>query len=380
MKPRILFIDDEQHVLDSLKRLLWDQRGEWEMEFSSSPLAAWEALQTTPYDVVVSDVRMPKLTGLQLLERMQVNPSTSHILVIILTGETDRSLKRKALDLGATDLLNKPAGREELLARLRSTLRLKSYQDELKRHNEHLENIVQERTQELVASRIDVIWRLGKAAEFRDEETGNHVVRVACFSRNVANEMGLDGSFVENLFLSAPLHDLGKIGIPDRVLLKPGKLNVDEWEIMQRHTTIGAEILSDHGKIKRVSSMFGSLKQDAASMEIDNPILEMASCVCRTHHEKWDGSGYPNGLTGTSIPLESRIVAIADVYDALRSKRPYKRSFTVEESLAILHANAGKHFDPEVHAAFVSAFDSILAVEEELSDGSESRVAVEAFV
>ncbi|MGI9456239.1 MAG: HD domain-containing phosphohydrolase [Aeoliella sp.] len=379
MKRRILFIDDEQNVLDSLKRLLWSQRDEWDLTFISSSLAAWNELQVTPYDVVVSDVRMPDLTGIQLLERMQRTDSTRDILVIMLTGETDRSLKRKALDLGATDLLNKPVGGEDLLARLRSALRLKSFQDELKAHNEQLEQTVQKRTRELVASRIDVIWRLGKAAEYRDEETGNHVVRVGCFSRTVARELGLNGEFVDNLFLGAPLHDLGKIGIPDRILLKPGKLNETEWQIMRRHSTIGAEILRDEGKVKRVAAMFGGLQQDAASLNIENPILETASSICLTHHEKWDGSGYPSGLAGESIPLESRIVAIADVYDALRSQRPYKRPFSLEESLAILAQNVGKHFDPEVHAAFVSSIDTILAIEEELNDGQESHLLAEAL-
>jgi len=380
VKRRILFIDDEPHVLDSLKRLLWDQRDEWELAFYDSSLAAWDAMQNIRYDIVVSDVRMPDLNGLHLLERMQKTESTQGILVIILTGETDRSLKRSALDLGATDLLNKPIAREDLLARLRSALRLKSYQDELELHNLRLEQTVQERTQELLESRVDVIWKLGQAAEFRDEETGNHVVRVGCFSRALALEMGLDSNFVDNLFLGAPLHDLGKIGIPDRILLKPGKLSEEEWQIMQRHCAIGAEILSDEGKIKRVSSLFGGWQSDTTHLDMENPILRMASSICLTHHEKWDGSGYPAGLAGQNIPFESRIVAIADVYDALRSQRPYKQAFSVEESLAIVAQNSGKHFDPDVHAAFVSAVETILEIEAELNDDLEIDPLAEVLV
>ena len=368
MKKRILFIDDEPHILDSLKRLLRDQRDLWDMEFVQSPLAAWDELQNIPYDVVVSDVRMPHLTGIQLLERLQEIESTRGILVIILTGEADRGLKRKALELGAADLLNKPVAREDLVARLRSALRLKSYQDELKGHNDQLERVVQERTQELVASRVDIIWRLGKAAEFRDQETGNHVVRVGCYSRTIAHAMGLDNEFVDNVFLGAPLHDLGKIGIPDSILLKPGKLSDHEWRIMQQHCAIGAEILGDDGKIKRIFGHFGGLQTHPTSPEVENPVLRMATSIALTHHEKWDGSGYPQGLAGQAIPLESRIVAVADVFDAVISNRPYRIARPEDEALTIIESTVGSHFDPRVHEAFLRALPEIRTIRARFND------------
>ena len=380
MKHRILFIDDEPRVLETLRRLLWNQRAVWEMDFLDSSLAAWDELQEKQYDVVLSDVRMPGLSGLQLLERIKQTKSMHDILVIMLTGESDRSLKRKALDLEATDLLNKPLDSDELIARLRSALRLKSYQDELKCHNELLERTVQARSEQLYASRVDIIWRLGKAAEFRDEETGNHVVRVGCYSRTVAEKLGMDHAFVDNLFMGAPLHDIGKIGIPDSILLKPGKLNDDERRIMQRHCAIGAEILSNDIKDKWAFGQVDGLHIQQKLPEFENSILRTAASIALFHHEKWDGGGYPHGIRGQEIPLEARIVAIADVYDALRSNRPYKRPFNLEKTLAILGENAGNHFDPEVHAAFLASLGTIRTTEEKLRDGTTDETEVALMI
>lgn len=216
MKPRIAFVDDEQPLLSFYQRIMRAHASEWDVKFFDDSVRALEFLQQSPIDAVVSDVSMPQVTGLELLTKLRRSPLTADVPVTMLTGLADADLKRQALDLGATDLLNKPVQAPDLIARIRSMLRLKSLEDELKRRNNDLEEIVQARTQQLRRSRLEIIWRLGKAAEFRDEETGEHVVRVGCCSRILAEAMGLPNPVLENLFLAAPLHDIGKLGFPMR--------------------------------------------------------------------------------------------------------------------------------------------------------------------
>ena len=377
MKQRILFLDDEQSVLNSLRRILRPQRHDWEMTFLDNPIKAWELLTLEPFDAMVCDLNMPEMTGLDLLKRLQSNVNTKNMPVVVLTGEADRSLKRVALDLGATDLLNKPVDGVDLVARLRNVLRLKEYQDRLRDHNERLEELISERTRELAASRIEIIWRLAKAAEYRDKQTGHHVIRVGWYSRIIAREIGTGTAFADAVYLAAPLHDVGKIAIPDAILRKPGRLNRDEWETMQTHARLGAELLGDDRQLRQFvhESQYGL--RDASSTDATNPILAMARTIALTHHEKWDGSGYPQGLVGDEIPLESRIVAIADVYDALRFERPYKTGFPETKALGILAENIGTHFDPSVYAAFMNGLDEIRRVEAAYADTTDPSELVE---
>lgn len=368
MKKQILFIDDEPAILNSLRRILRRKRDVWDMTFLACPNAALEQLLRSDFDAVITDIQMPGLDGLQLLHRLRQAEQTRDVPVIVLTGLADRDLKRKALDLGATDLLNKPVEAEDLMARLRSVLRLKTYQDELKTRNELLEQKVRERTSQLEASRLDIIWRLSTAAEFRDEDTGNHILRVAFFSRAIAQALGLERDFVGRLFLAAQLHDIGKIGVPDSILLKPGKLTEDEWRIMRQHCEIGAVILQQHSNLERAFEEWGSQEFGTACESLENPLLEMAATVALTHHEKWNGDGYPHGLAKEEIPLAGRIVAVSDVYDALTSKRPYKSALSEEEALAIIREGVGEHFDPEVYAAFDMSVERIRAIRNEYSD------------
>lgn len=368
MKKRVLFVDDEPNVLDGLRRMLRVERDRWDMSFVGGADAALDVMRVAGFDAVVSDVNMPGKDGFALLEEMRTDPQTQDVPVIILTGRDDSGIKRRALDLGATDLLNKPVDPQDLVARLQSVLRLKSYQDELKNQNEILEHKVEERTQELTDSRLDIIWRLGKAAEFRDEETGNHVVRVGCYSRAIAKAMGLEQGFVEMLFLASPLHDIGKIGIPDRVLLKRGALTTEEWDLMKQHCAIGSEILRQEPQSMTVFQRWGRDPLEVRQARADNPLLSMAASIAMTHHEKWDGTGYPEGLAGEAIPLESRVVALSDAYDALRSERPYKPAYSETEALEILGSEVGEHFDPNVHAAFEGARDEFRSIRAELSD------------
>lgn len=368
-KQRILFVDDDENVLLSYKRSLRGQRESWSMEFEVDPAIALQRIREESFDTVVTDMRMPGMSGLELLEQIKGDDRTGDVPVVIVTGEADKVLKRKALNLDAADLLNKPVESEDLIARLRSVLRTKQYADELKQNNELLEQRVQERTSELVASQVDILWRLGKAAEYRDEETGNHVIRVGSYSRVVASAMGMSDSFCDTLFLAAPLHDIGKIGVSDTVLLKPGKLTDEEWDSMRRHCEIGVSILTDECKFMHVAAKYSSQRVVGTLSPVsNNPIIEMAAEIAASHHEKWNGSGYPAGISGDSIPLVGRIVAIADVYDALRSDRPYKDAFTVERSLQIIRESSGSHFDPKVVAAFIDAYPQIEAIEREFSD------------
>jgi putative two-component system response regulator len=299
---------------------------------------------------------MPGMDGLELLGRLKQLPQTRDIPFVILTAHHEQELRRKSLDLGATDLLNKPTDPEDLIARVNNALRLKFQQDELKRNNLLLEDRVQQRTVELGNMRLEVIWRLAKAAELRDEETGNHIFRVALISRAIGREMALDPDFLEQLFVTAPLHDIGKIGVPDSILLKPGKLTASEWEIMKQHCAIGARILRDEcrGTHALRASLFVGREE-----KCQDPLLQMASSIAFAHHEKWNGGGYPQGLAGEQIPLEARIVALADVYDALTSDRPYKRAYTHGKSVDTMRHGVATHFDPEVFAAFEVALDEI---------------------
>lgn len=358
-KKRVLFVDDERNFLEGVRLMLRNQRDAWELSFATSADEALEKVADTDFHAIVSDVTMPGKTGLDLLAALREQGVTERTPVVILTGNAEADLKRRALDLGAADLLNKPVTAEDLMARLRSVLRLRAYQDELQEYNEHLERKVQERTIELEHSRRDILWRLAKAGEFRDEETGDHVVRVACCSRVLAEALGLDGPFIRAIFLTSPLHDIGKIGVPDVILLKRGPLNPEEQRTMERHCEIGVSILLDQPKGAR--ALFDLPGDLAAGLEaataLRDELRDMAATIVMTHHEKWDGAGYPNRLKGGAIPLPGRIVALCDVYDALRSRRPYKEAFSVEKTREVLAAGSGSHFDPEVYAAFERVAD-----------------------
>lgn len=369
MKRRILFVDDEPQVLDGLQRMLHAQQDRWEMSFVDGADAALDRMSATDFDAVVSDVSMPGRDGFALLTEIRADERTRNVPVIILTGRNDTGIKRQALDRGATDLLNKPVEPQDLVARIRSALRLKHYQDELRAQNAVLELKVEQRTAELAESRLDIIWRLGNVAEYRDEDTGNHVVRVGCYCRTVAETLGADREFVDMLFLTSPLHDIGKIGIPDAVLLKRGPLSQTEWEVMKRHCAIGARMLREDPKAMGMFLASSDVRGFGRSAYVRNPVLKMASSIALTHHEWWDGSGYPAGLAGEEIPLESRIVALSDTYDALCSERPYKPALPEDEALTVIQNEAGRHFDPAVYAAFVESLPKLRAIRTELCDG-----------
>lgn len=342
----LLFVDDEPNFLEAMQRLLHRHRHKWQVFLAGSVQEALQLIKGNSFDVILSDYQMPDRSGFDLLTALQDDRGTRAIPVIILTGSEEKHIKRKALEYGATDLLNKPVDYDDLIARITSAIRLKTYQDEVLEQNHTLEKRVQERTAELEFLHYDLIWRLAKAGELRNEDTGNHVMRVAQYSRQLAIALGLSKKETDLIFYTAPLHDLGKIGVPDKILLKNGKLNAEEWAIMTRHCQLGASILLEKPKglaLLEAESQFGP-----GSFNIDDEIKNTAATIALTHHEKWDGSGYPRGLAGSDIPLAGRIVAFADVYDALRSKRPYKRVLSREETWSIIENGVGSHFDPDI--------------------------------
>jgi putative two-component system response regulator len=369
LKKQILIVDDDQRMLDALQRALHRQNNDWDMTFIRRPEEAWESLLQFAYDAVVTDVRMPGISGIELLERIRRTEKTKDVPVVILTGLNDHDLKEKALLCGAVDLMNKPVDTGQLIARIKSVLQMKQHQDELRVANRSLAEQVQQQSADLAQTRMSVICRLGMAAEFRDEDTGNHVVRVACLSRAIAAAMNVPEAFLDSLLLAAPLHDIGKIGIPDSVLLKAGPLTDDEWEIMQRHCEIGACILREQSQLMIPMFNWCAIQPPATkdSPETRDPVLEMAATIALSHHEKWNGSGYPRGLAGGDIPLEARIVAVADVFDALTSNRPYRPARPEQEALTIMDSTAGTHFDPRVYAAFTQSLPEIRAIRERFS-------------
>ncbi len=360
MAKNILFVDDDRAFLTSIKRSLESLSEQWNICFCTNADEAEEMIQTTNFDTVVIDAFMPSRDGFSLLKSLHDSESTKAIPIIIITGGGDDVLKHKALRLGATDLLNKPIHIDDLIARLNNTIKLKTYEDKLRHQNEILEEIVQQRTAELENTRLNIILRLGKAAEYRDEETGNHVLRVGCYSRAISEELKQSRDFGENIFLTSPLHDIGKIGIPDKILLKPGPLTDEERSIMERHCEIGADILINQPK--GLEPFLRWHTSDKKAKVTETPLFKMAYDIAMCHHERWDGSGYPKGLKGLEIPLVARIVALADIYDALRSNRPYKQGYPEEKTLDIMRKQASSYFDPVIFHAFeniTSTFDSI---------------------
>ncbi|MFC2035962.1 HD domain-containing phosphohydrolase [Chloroflexota bacterium] len=301
--------------------------------------------ETLP-NVILLDTLIPKIDGFKVTKRLKEDEVTKTIPVIMMIAQGETKDRLKALAVGVDDFLTKPVDEVELRVRVNSLLKVRAYYNYLHNYQEAVEAEVTRRTQDLtkafekikIAS-LDTVYRLSRAAEYKDEDTGAHVQRMSHYSSAVARQIGLNDEFVENILWAAPMHDIGKIGIPDRVLLKPAKLDPDEWKIMKHHTTIGAEILKD------------------ASADF----IQLAEVIALSHHEKWDGSGYPQGLKGLDIPLAGRIVALADVFDALTSERPYKIPFPLEKALAIIEEGHGSHFDPELVNAFFAIEDEIKA-------------------
>ena len=375
MTDRILFVDDEPDLLDGLRRTL---RRRYTFDTAAGGAEGLKRLAVgEPYAVIVSDMRMPRMNGTEFLRRAQ--EAAPEAVRVMLTGQTDLGTAIDALHEGRVfRFLTKPVSTEALaevidaaIAQHNLIVAEQRYLNTIKSHNEELEQAVAERTKELADSRFDIIWCLARAAEERDDMTGFHVRRVAAYSSVIARQLALPESFIETLTLASPLHDVGKIGIPDAILNKPGKFTPAERAVMNKHCEIGAKILHPQAETAALFDVWiaNSRSGEAGRERTASPILEMASRIAYTHHERWDGRGYPQGLTGEAIPLESRIVALADVYDALRSARPYKPALPEQRVLHMIREEAAASFDPTVYEAFRDALPQIRMLGERLSDG-----------
>lgn len=352
--PRILAIDDEpDNVLlieHALRRL-----GYAGCVTETDPHRAVARFRHENFDLVLLDYNMPELNGLEVLAMIGDKARREQIPVIVITAQSDRDTRLMSLKAGARDFLNKPLDLAELDARVNNLLEVRQLQCELRDTNLELERKVLARTRELHDTRLEVIRRLARAAEFRDNETGVHVKRMSLYAETIGRTLGLPDRDLELLLNACPMHDVGKIGIADNILLKPGKLTVEEFAVMQTHTTIGAEILSGH----------------------DSELLRAAHVIALAHHERWNGRGYPHGLSGDAIPLLARIAAVADVFDALTMVRPYKHAWPVDEAVSEILRQSGQHFDPTVVAAFTVCLDVLLTIRaahpDHLSDHPSDR-------
>lgn len=334
LSSRILIVDDEPANVLLLERLL-EQLGYNNIETYTSPLEALPRILHQNVDLVLLDIQMPQLTGFEILEKIRDNKSENEFRpVMVLTADATASTKRKALALGAEDFLTKPFEAYEVALRVKNLLRTRQLYKEISLENDLLEQRVRERTQELEEVQLEIVDRLGLATEYRDDDTKAHTGRVGDMASQVASAMGLPQKFVQLLRLAAPLHDIGKIGISDLILLKAGKLTDEEFSTMKKHTEIGASILS------------GSKSE----------ILQLAQEIAISHHERWDGRGYPHRLSGDNIPLSGRIVSVVDVFDALTHERTYKKAWPLGEALEEIERNAGTQFDPRVVDALLTLF------------------------
>ncbi len=308
-------------------------------------------------DLVLLDVMMPQMDGYQVLERLKSDASLRHIPVIMISAVSDMESLVKCIQQGAIDYLVKPFNPTLLKTRINAGLANKQlhdqqekYRKKIEEYNTQLEEKVRERTRELEETRLEVVHRLGRAAEYRDNETSMHIHRMSNYCARIGKELGVSEKECKLLLLASPMHDIGKIGIPDGILLKSGPLTDEEWQIMKAHPAIGGDILAGGKSL----------------------LIKMAEIIARTHHEKWDGSGYPIGLKHDQIPLVGRIAAICDVFDALTSKRPYKKAFPLEKSMQYIEEQSGKHFDPALVEIFIKVLPDLLEIKKKFSEKKET--------
>ena len=324
LRPRLLLVDDEPTNLQVLRHVL---QADYRLLFATEGERALQVAREQRPDLILLDIMMPHLDGYAVCKALKADAATAAIPVIFITALTDTQDETAGFDAGAVDYITKPISPPVVRARVRTHLSLV-------------------RLDELRETRLQIVQRLGRAAEYKDNETGMHVIRMSHFAQRLALAAGYSPAWAEDLLNASPMHDVGKIGIPDAVLRKPGPLDADEWTTMRRHPAIGAEIIGEH----------------------PSGVLHMAREIALAHHEKWDGSGYPLGLAGEAIPLSARIVAIADVFDALTTRRPYKEPWPVQEAMDHIAAQSGRHFDPRLVELFAPLLPQLLEIRARWAD------------
>lgn len=347
---RILIVDDEPVNLKLLDKMLSAQ-GYNNLVLIQDPRQVLEIYKQQRTDLILLDINMPHLDGFGVMEQLKALDDPLFPPLVILTAQHGQDFLLRALNAGARDFITKPFDRNELLARVRNMLDAQLAHRLVYEQKDVLDEMVQVRTDELRRTRLQVVQRLGRAAEYRDNETGNHILRMSHISALLAKAIGWNKADCELILHASPMHDIGKIGIPDHILLKPGKFEPEEWEIMKTHALIGANILEGD----------------------DSDLLRCAAEIALTHHEKWDGSGYPYGLSGEAIPLTGRIAALADVFDALTSVRPYKKAWTVDSAIDLIKDSSGIHFDPDLVSVFLEQLPEILNIRERFSEPENEK-------
>lgn len=339
MVANVMVIDDQltSHII--LETIIQSIGDNIRVRSYDNALDALDAAAARPPDLITVDYKMPELDGVEFTKRLRQMPECADIPIIVITIIEEKAIMYQALEAGATDFLNKPVDHYECKVRCRNLLTLRRQQLIIKNRAVSLETKVREAVEQTQIREKETLSRLARAGEFKDGMTGEHLRRMAKVSRVIAEEIGMSADFCDTLEFAAPMHDIGKIGIPDSILLKDGELEEHEYEVMKSHTNIGYEILKDS----------------------PSPYLQMGAVIALNHHEKFNGGGYPHKLRGVEIPMEARIVAVADVFDALLSQRPYKKAWTIEQTLEELHKQAGQHFDPDCVIALQNRMHDVLA-------------------
>jgi putative two-component system response regulator len=352
LAARILVVDDIEANVLLLQNLL-RQQGYGNVHGTTDPTRVAALHDSDPFELILLDLQMPGCDGFEVMRQLTRDLKGDFLPVIVVTAFTDTENRIKALGQGARDYITKPFLVAEVVHRIRNYLEVRMLYLERQRQAEILEQKVRERTRELSETQKEILRRLALAGEYRDNETGNHVARVSHTCKALALAAGFSDDMAEMIFHASPMHDIGKIGVPDHILLKPGRLELDEMTIMRQHAQIGGTMLGGH---------------PAA-------ILQLAHSIALHHHEKWDGSGYPDALAGAAIPEEVRIVTICDVFDALTSSRPYKKAWPIETAINHLRDEAGRHFDPRLVDIFISILPAILEIRDRFADRTPERFA-----